>query len=427
MFAPVVVVGAGLAGLACAQRLCRAGVDVVIVEASNAVGGRVRTDVIDGFRCDRGFQLLNPAYPVLERVVDIASLDLRPFGAGVVVANDSARWALADPRRHPARLVSTLRAPLGSTVEKLRFARWAARSLQPVPTLLARADRTLAAEFDAAGITGSLRRGVVEPFLAGVLAEEDGSTSANFVALLIRSFVLGTPAVPSLGMGRLSEALAATLPVGTVRLNIPVTAVNPRTVRTAEEEIVAAAVVVATDPSAAARLTGRSATPMKALTTFWYASAEPPSHEPFLHLDADRRGPVINAAVMTNACTQLRARGPQPRRCHHPRSRRFVRRGAGRPSAGRFDVRRRRRRSGLGARDDPCHRRSAAGPAAAVGGPPTDRQAGRPLRRRGSPGHRLDPGRFGVWASSGDRRVATAVDPAGWLAVRGRTAGAGCR
>src|SRR5215207_3183901 len=95
--APVIVVGAGLAGLACAQRLNQAGVAVQILEASDAVGGRVRTDVLDGFRCDRGFQLLNPAYPVLDRVLDPAQLDLRAFGAGIVVAHGSQRSVLADP------------------------------------------------------------------------------------------------------------------------------------------------------------------------------------------------------------------------------------------------------------------------------------------------------------------------------------------
>ena len=299
--APVIVVGAGLAGLACAQRLSRAGREVVVLEAAGEVGGRVRTEVIDGFRCDRGFQLINPAYPALFEVVDPGALDLRRFEAGVVVARGAKRWTLADPRRSPGRLPGTLRAPLGSTIEKLRFARWAAGSLRPVRATLDRPDRTLAADLDAYKITGALRSGVIEPFLAGVLAEREGATSANFVALLIRSFVLGSPSVPSLGMGRLPELLAASLPGGTIRLNTPVDRVAARAVFTEAEEMPAAAVVVATDPASAARLTGRAPTRMKALTTFWHASAEPPSREALLHLDADRRGPVINTAVLTAA------------------------------------------------------------------------------------------------------------------------------
>ena len=109
----MIVVGAGLAGLACAQRLSQAGVAVQILEASDAVGGRVRTDLLDGFRCDRGFQLVNPAYPVLDHVLDPAELDLRAFGAGIVVAHGPQRSVLADPRRLPARLPATLASPIG--------------------------------------------------------------------------------------------------------------------------------------------------------------------------------------------------------------------------------------------------------------------------------------------------------------------------
>ena len=298
--APVVVVGAGLAGLACAQRLSRAGVEVVVLEASDGVGGRVRTDVVDGFRCDRGFQLLNPAYPVLERVVDLPALDLRAFSAGVVVAHGSQRWPVADPRREPALLLQTLQAPLGTTAEKLRFAAWAARSLLPVRRLLTAPDRSLAADLDAASVSGLVRTGVVEPFLAGVLAEREGSTSATLARLLIRSFVLGSPSVPSLGMVRLPELLVASLPAGTVRLNSRVRALSWSSVRTDDHEIEASAVVVATDPLTAEQLTGLPAPQMKALTTFWHTAPEPPTRRPLLHLDGDARGPVINTAVMTN-------------------------------------------------------------------------------------------------------------------------------
>ncbi len=303
--APVIVVGAGLAGLACAQRLTRTGVDVAVLEASDEVGGRVRTDVIDGYRCDRGFQLLNPSYPALPYVVDLDRLDLRAFGAGVVVAHGTSRSILADPRREPALLPATLRAPVGSLTEKVRFAAWAARALLPVGYLEHRPDRTLAQDLDAAGLTGPLRRGVIEPFLAGVLAEDEQSSSARLAALLVRSFILGSPSVPSLGMGRLPQAVAATLPAGTVELQTPVHAVGDSWVDTEAGRRRAAAVVVAADPPAAAELTGLPAVAMKALTTFWWslrraeAGAALPGTRPLLHLDADRRGPLVNTAVLT--------------------------------------------------------------------------------------------------------------------------------
>ena len=297
--APVVVVGAGVAGLACAQRLHRAGAEVVVLEAGDAVGGRVRTDLVDGFRCDRGFQLINPAYPVLPHVVDLDALDLRAFAAGVVAAHDDTRSVLGDPRREPALLPGSLAAPLGTVLEKARFAAWAGSTLLPVRRQLARRDRSRADELDALGVTGKLRHGVVEPFLAGVLAEDDGSTSAAFTRLLIRSFVLGTPSVPSVGVGRLPELMAAELPAGTVRLGRRVTSVTPTRVRTDDGELVARAVVVATDPHTAAALTGLPDPATKALTTFWHTTPEPPSSRPLLHLDADRRGPVVNTAVMT--------------------------------------------------------------------------------------------------------------------------------
>jgi phytoene dehydrogenase-like protein len=295
------VVGAGLAGLACAQRLTRAGVEVLVLEASDAVGGRVRTDVIDGFRCDRGFQLLNPAYPVLGHVVDVAELDLKAFTAGVRVAVGEGHAVLADPRRAPALFPATLAAPVGSLVDKVRFARWAAASLLPVRHLLRRPDRTLGESLDRAGVRGPLRTGVVEPFLAGVLADWDQASSANFTALLLRSFILGSPSIPALGMGRLPELIAASLPAGTVRVGVGVQAVEPRAVVTADgERLPASAVVVATDADAAGRLTGRPTPAMKSLTTFWHTAPEPPTDVPLLHVDAARRGPVVNTAVMTN-------------------------------------------------------------------------------------------------------------------------------
>lgn len=302
MDADVVVVGAGLAGLACARRLAAAGREVVVVESADRVGGRVTTDVVDGFRCDRGFQLLNPAYPEVPRVVDVDVLDLRPFAAGVVAASGGRRYRLADPRRQPGAAWSSLTAPLGGPVEKVAFVRWALRcARRDVATMLGSDDRTLAEDLDAAGVAGRLRRGVVDPFLAGVLADDSGASSAHFAALLVRAFVRGTPSLPARGMQALPDQLASGLPAGTVRLGCAASSATATTVATDNGVLTARAVVVATDPSTAARLLDLPVPTMRGLTTFWHVADEPPTDLPWLHLDADRRGPLVNSAVVSNA------------------------------------------------------------------------------------------------------------------------------
>src|SRR5664279_886435 len=125
MVADIIVVGAGLAGLRCAVRLTELGREVVVVEAGDTVGGRVRTDVVDGFLVDRGFQVLNPAYPAVRRWVDVDALRLRPFGAGVAAVTDEGRTALGHPLRAPRLLGPSARTALGAPKDVAALLRWA--------------------------------------------------------------------------------------------------------------------------------------------------------------------------------------------------------------------------------------------------------------------------------------------------------------
>jgi phytoene dehydrogenase-like protein len=302
----VIVVGAGLAGLNCALTLQSRGLGVSVLEAADAVGGRVRTDRIDGYLCDRGFQLLNPAYPAVRRYVDLPALDLQPFAAGVAVAGAAGAagtTVLGDPRRSPGLLPKTLLSGYLHPKELARLGPWAAPALGPVPRLLAHADDlSLRESLDRAGVEGKLRRQVLEPFLTGVLAEDDGSTSAAFVRLLLRSFLLGTPSLPAGGMSALPEQLAARLREP-VQLSRPATAVrggDEVVVETVDGELRARAVVVATDPSACAELLHVETPRMKGLSTYWFATDEPPRTDKLLVVDGRRDGPVVNTAVMSN-------------------------------------------------------------------------------------------------------------------------------
>lgn len=304
--AEVVVVGAGLAGLATAIRLQRRGLEVLLVDAADAPGGRVRTDVVDGFRFDRGFQLYNPAYPEGARMFDHEEAQLRPFTAGAAIALNGRRYRLADPRRRPQWLLDSLRAHVGGLIPMARLGAYAGRCSTTRPQRLAtRPDISIKEVFDRGGMTGNLQSNLLQPFLAGVFLEDELATSRRFADLILRSFVRGTPAVPALGMQHLPEQLAGQLPAGALFLNTEVTAVAPGRVETNRGTIRAElAVVVAVGPAKVTTLLPAVPTPVTRACTTWYH--RPPAGtvlsdgDALLTLAPAGSGPLVNSAVMTN-------------------------------------------------------------------------------------------------------------------------------
>ncbi|QIG41460.1 FAD-dependent oxidoreductase [Nocardioides anomalus] len=312
--ADVVVVGAGLAGLRCASDLTAAGRHVVVLEAGYDVGGRVRTDHVDGFLVDRGFQLLNPAYPAVREGIDVAALELQQFEAGVVGRVDDGLVSLGHPLHAPRLLPGSARVLARRRREALALTRWARPLLHAPGTPLASHLRelsesgalpaTVAQSLDGAGVHGTLRR-VVEGFLSGTLLERDGDSAAAFALLLVASFLKGTPGLPAQGMHALPLQLAAT--AGDIRLETPVAEVEAggpeAVVRTADGgRLTASAVVVAADGPEAARLVDVPAPDSRGVVTAWYAADQAPSTR-LLHVDARERptGPAVNAAVVSAA------------------------------------------------------------------------------------------------------------------------------
>ncbi len=299
----VVVVGAGLAGLRAAQVLTRRGLDVVVLDGADRPGGRMTTDIVDGFRCDRGFQVLNTSYPALVAAADLDALRLAPFEPGAAIRGTDGRLhTLANPVRRPSLAWATATDGLLPALDKAKLVAWTARVLATPPSRTARkTGRSAAEDFAAAGLGGPVIERFLRPFLSGVLGESALSTSAAFVRLVWRSFALGTIAVPAQGMGALPAQLATALPAGVLLLGRQVTAVRRGTVHTDDGPVTARAVLVATDPVTAGELLpGLDVPPMHALTTFFHVPPTAPAGRPILHLDATG-GPVANTVVLTAA------------------------------------------------------------------------------------------------------------------------------
>lgn len=288
-----------MAGLACATWLHRAGRPVLVLEAADAVGGRVRTDVTpDGFRLDRGFQILLTSYPEARRMFDYGALKLKSFRSGAVIRlPDGQETTLENPLHAPLMAFAALASPIGTVKDKLLIGKLVAQLAGcPPEQLLAQPSVTTLEFLRQYGWSEQIIDSFFRPFFGGVYLDRELGTASNFFEFVFQQFMQGSAAIPSLGIQQLPEQLAGRLPADTIRLNTPVAAVaeGGRLVYLANgETLPAAAVVLATDGPAAARLLGADlpAPPVPAArptTCTYFATAGPtPSHgRNILHLNA---------------------------------------------------------------------------------------------------------------------------------------------
>lgn len=307
----VLVVGAGLAGLHAAARLAAAGLDVHVAEASDGVGGRMRTDLVDGFRLDRGFQVLNTGYPELGRALDLVALDLRELDSAVVVHRDGRRHRVANPLATPTRLPELAVSPVAGLRGKAALAAYAAQTtLLPPATLRRRADVPGPEAWRRAGVPDEVVRDVLVPFLTGVVLERDITASRRFLDLMMRMFARGRSAVPALGMQQVPDQLAGRLGPGRVHLGSPVSEVHPGGAVADGREVGAGVVVVAADAWTASRLVPGLGEPPAArgVTTYYHAADPWPGQSGTLVVDADGSG-VANSVVLTAAAPEYSSDG----------------------------------------------------------------------------------------------------------------------
>ncbi|MCB2378625.1 FAD-dependent oxidoreductase [Hymenobacter sp. BT635] len=302
---PIIIIGAGMAGLTCANYLHRAGRPVLVLEAADAVGGRVRTDVTpEGFRLDRGFQVLQTRYPEVQRLMDYGALQLQAFRSGAVIRlADGRQTTLVNPLDQPLAAFSALTSPIGTLTDKLRIAALAKRvSSSSSEELLRLPSSDTLTYLRQHGWSEQIIDSFFRPFFGGVFLDRGLSTASNFFEFVFKQFVEGEAAIPALGMQQIPEQLAARLPAGSVRLNTKVEAVQGHTVQlVGGETLQAAAVVVAVNGEAAARLLPTSSLPIptawrRTTCTYFAADASPGKADKLLRLNAAPGSLVHNVA-----------------------------------------------------------------------------------------------------------------------------------
>ena len=298
----VVIVGAGLAGLSAAREIQRHGLSVIVLEASDAVGGRVRTDIVDGFQLDRGFQVMLTAYPELQSQVDMRALDLRPFDPGALVWRNGKGHAVSDPFRKPQTLATTAFAPIGSVFDKARIVVLRARVLRrKSAVLLSGQDVSTDVALRAFGFSTKIINRFFRPLFGGIQLDPHLATSRRMFDVIFKSLSEGQSVLPSRGMHALPLQMASRLSEGTIHLNTRVsTVVGTKVTLASGESITARAVVVATDGPTASSLLDIPIVESRKVGCVYFSADTPPTKEKYVVLDGTGNGPVLNVAVISN-------------------------------------------------------------------------------------------------------------------------------
>jgi phytoene dehydrogenase-like protein len=290
----VLIVGAGLAGLNAAIHLEAAGVDVTVIESSDRAGGRVASDVIDGFTCDRGFQLINAQYPALQELNVLKELDFIEAPRVIEVSLGDRRHVIGDPRQVPW---TVLDKATGTISEKLALLRFIASRPKPGQSI-----------GQALRSTGTCYERVLRPFLQGVFLTDPDNVDSIYGHSIIKSFINGKPGVPRNGVGELSKALAQR--VSNIVYNTRVDGLDLTSVHTNNATYTANKILVATDATTATQLLGLTEVPRMAGCITWYhAVSENPSGNGRLIVDGQRRGPIINSVVMSDISSSYAPKG----------------------------------------------------------------------------------------------------------------------
>jgi len=299
-----IIIGGGISGLAAAITLQKHNKDFLLIEKSDQVGGRIKTDRVKGFQFDHGFQVLNPGYRQAKALLNLKDLKLNYFDAGIAIRDGDTLRTVRDPFRRPSKLFNTLSNLPGSFAEKKAFVSYVTKLLfTPQTSRLKFADISAKAALVEAGVDEVFLQKVIKPFLSGVFLESELATSRIFLDEVLVSFFAGTPALPQSGMAAIGEQLAGKLPAESIALNEQVLKIEPGIIITNKNQYQVKNIILATDVQVATRLLNLPDAKVHKVKT-WYLIAnqnkeEILSGQKLVLTDSDPNALLVNSVVIS--------------------------------------------------------------------------------------------------------------------------------
>lgn len=303
----IVIIGAGIAGLTCAKYLKDKGVETLILEASDAVGGRVRTDNINGFKLDRGFQVFLTSYPEAKKLLNYKDLQFQYVPSGARIRNGNDFFVMPNPLKNILTAPQALFSPVGGLLDKLKVLQLnleTQNAAEPSESNLKTNESTVSF-LKNYGYSDKMIERFFVPFFRGVFLEKELQTDSSFFKFLYNQFAKGDVVVPQNGMQAIPEQIAGHLSANQIKLNTPVEKIVGKTVYLENgETIEAEKIVLATDARTAAKLLGETSNVEFNSTACLYFASDTPlelSGEPYLIINSNTDDLIdhifINSAV----------------------------------------------------------------------------------------------------------------------------------
>lgn len=300
----VIIIGAGLSGLSAAIHLQNEGREVFIIESTDRVGGRIKTDMHEGFRLDRGFQVLLTAYPEAKKILDYEALNLQKMLPGANVIYDGGNFEVSDPFRQPSALFSTIFAPAGSLADKIKtFLLKKKLQNKSIEQIFSQPETTSLEKIKAYGFSSKMINRFYAPFMAGIYLENNLKTSSRIFDFVMKMFSEGDAAIPALGMEEIPKQLASKLPTDCFLFNQKVVDIVDNKVYTEDGQCFEASqILIATNANElSSKFYPQQKIEKQQVTNVYFEAKEAPLKKAIVTLNASKNKKwVNNLTVLTN-------------------------------------------------------------------------------------------------------------------------------
>lgn len=250
----IVIVGGGIAGLQAAQILQSEGLDFILIEKSMSLGGRVQSEPFQGYTLDHGFQVLQTAYPEVQRSLQISKWDLSYFQSGAYVLNEGKFKPFLNPLKSPLLFLKNVDSAGATIFDFLKLA-WIWLKTRGSISPLSSDTETTSELISRYRFSEKFQRIFLRPFFAGIFLDDSLSPPASLFFYYMKQFLEGKAALPKHGIGDIALDLASRVPKEKLMTGVWVTEIKGKTLELSNgDTVLFDQLILATDPKQACEL-----------------------------------------------------------------------------------------------------------------------------------------------------------------------------